>query len=115
MSFVNRPQFSDYIRCEGSVRVTDNARRSNVSLCRFRISECRPLFKPGARPSTGWLPDPAPRSRKENPLTKIRFRSHLRPVILVMAALAVLAALAASASASRSVTQASTATRRPRP
>ena len=43
-------------------------------------------------------------------MTKIRFRSHLRPVILVMAALAVLAALAASASASRSVTQASTAT-----
>ena len=43
-------------------------------------------------------------------MTKIRFRSHLRPVILVMAALAVLAALAASASASRSVPQATAAT-----
>ena len=43
-------------------------------------------------------------------MTKVRFRSHLRPIIIVMAALAVLAALAASASASRSVSQASTAT-----
>ena len=80
--------------CEDPVRATDKRRCTSVSPTGCLTHTCRHPSRPGTGLRRGAPPPPGTSPLKGESVDQDRFRSHLRPVILVMAALAVLAALA---------------------